>query len=248
MNAGHGAMLGLLRPVCLLAVITAGLTGQPGAGSGRTVARVTPHQASLTSLTLTSTGSDGQPADAASSQADVAAGGGYAAFQSRAALHVTASVPQTGAAQPGVSSVYVHGLVTGTTTLLSDAANGDATAPAISADGRLVSYEQNGDVYLAGRQASGSAGTTPRAIWCCAGSPARRTTSTTNTSHPAQRSWAAPRPGSRRADPGCPPMAARSSTRRSSPRSRLNCPSRRRSVRMPAPGRARPPTASSRRP
>jgi hypothetical protein len=151
-------MLGLLRPVCLLAVITAGLTGQPGAGSGRTVARVTPHQASLTSLTLTSTGSDGQPADAASSQADVAAGGGYAAFQSRAALHVTASVPQTGAAEPGVSSVYVHGLVTGTTTLLSDAANGDATAPAISADGRLVSYEQNGDVYLAGRQASGSGG------------------------------------------------------------------------------------------
>lgn len=158
MNAGYRAMPGLLGPVCLLAVVTVGLTGQPGAASGRTVARVTPHQASLTSLTLTSVGSDGQPAGAASSQADVAADGGYAAFQSRAALSVTASVPQTGPGQPGVSSVYVHGLRTGTTTLLSDAANGDATAPGISADGRLVSYEQNGDVYLADRQASGSGG------------------------------------------------------------------------------------------
>jgi hypothetical protein len=156
MNAGHGAMRSLLRPVCLLAVLAAGLAGQPGTVSGLTVTKVPPHQASLTSLTLTSVGSDGTPANAPSSQAAVAAGGGYAAFQSRAALHVTASVPQTGQGGPGVSSVYVHGLVTGTTTLLSDAANGDATAPAISADGRLVSYEQNGDVYLADRQASGS--------------------------------------------------------------------------------------------
>jgi hypothetical protein len=151
-------MLGWLRPVCLLAVVTAGLTGQPGIGSGLTTAtaRVTSHQVPLTSLTLTSAGSDGRPADAASSQADVAADGGYAAFQSRAALPVTASVPQTGKGEPGTSGVYVRGLVTGTTTLLSDAANGDATAPGISADGRLVSYEQNGDVYLADRQASGS--------------------------------------------------------------------------------------------
>lgn len=162
MNAGHGAMrgkgsaLGVLRPVCLLAVVTVALTGQPGTGGGLTVTKVTAHQASATSLTLTSVGSDGQPANAASSQADVAADGGYAAFQSRAALHVTASVPQTGEGEPGVSSVYVHGLVTGKTTLLSDAASGDASAPGISADGRLVSYEQSGDIYLADRQASGS--------------------------------------------------------------------------------------------
>ncbi|HEY2578054.1 MAG TPA: choice-of-anchor D domain-containing protein [Streptosporangiaceae bacterium] len=160
MNAGHRTMRGVLRPVCVLAVATAGLAGQPAMGSAlmatRVVTAAAPHQTPLTSLTLTSVGSDGQPANAASSQADVAADGGYAAFQSQAALHATASVPQTGEGEPGVSSVYVRGLVAGTTTLLSDEANGDATAPGISADGRLVSYEQNGDVYLANRQASGS--------------------------------------------------------------------------------------------
>jgi hypothetical protein len=158
MDAARKAKRIWLRPVCLLAVIAAGLTAGPAARPGQG-AELTVTQAagtSLTSLTLTSVGSGGQAANAASTQADVAADGGYAAFQSRAGLPVTASVPQTGEAAPGVSRVYVHGLVTGTTTLLSDAGGGDATAPGISADGKLVSYEQDGDVYLANRQASGS--------------------------------------------------------------------------------------------
>jgi hypothetical protein len=89
----------------------------------------------LTSLTLTSVEPDGTPAVGPSAQAAIAADGEYAAFVSPA-----------GAAD---DAVYRRDLVTGTTTLVSDTTGGAATAPDISANGRLMSYEQDGDVFVA---------------------------------------------------------------------------------------------------
>jgi hypothetical protein len=146
-----------LRLACLLA-LAAGLlaTGSPGGAL-----RIQPGASagSLTSLTLTSVGSDGSAADAASAQAAIASGGRYVAFESQAALGVSASV-QTNShslhnGSAPVSRIYVHDLVGGGTTLLSDPAGGDAEAPDISANGRLVSFEQRGNVYVADRQATG---------------------------------------------------------------------------------------------
>ncbi len=94
----------------------------------------------LTSLTLTSVGTAGP-----STQAAIAADGRYAAFVSGA-----------------VSAVYLRDLISGKTTLVSDAADGSATAPDISANGRLISYEQDGDVFVADgltvHQATGNSG------------------------------------------------------------------------------------------
>lgn len=59
----------------------------------------------------------------------------------------------------GVSHVYVRDEAAGTTTLASDAKAGDAVAPDISADGKLVSYELGAggadNVYVTDRQAAG---------------------------------------------------------------------------------------------
>jgi hypothetical protein len=54
------------------------------------------------------------------------------------------------------SSVYLRDTIDGTTTLLSDPADGNATAPTISANGALVGYEQGGNVYVADRQVTGT--------------------------------------------------------------------------------------------
>ncbi|MGD0556584.1 MAG: choice-of-anchor D domain-containing protein [Streptosporangiaceae bacterium] len=105
----------------------------PGGAAGRAAG-------GLTSLTLTSVGTAGP-----STQAAIAADGRYAAFVSGA-----------------VSAVYLRDLVSGKTTLVSDAADGSATAPDISANGRLISYEQDGDVFVADgptvHQATGNSG------------------------------------------------------------------------------------------
>jgi hypothetical protein len=91
--------------------------------------------AGLTSLTLTSVEPDGTPAAGPSTQAAIAADGEYAAFVSPAGA--------TG------DAVHRRDLVNGTTTLVSDATGGAATAPDISANGRLISYEQDGEVFVA---------------------------------------------------------------------------------------------------
>jgi Tol biopolymer transport system component len=90
--------------------------------------------AGLTSLTLTSVDPDGTPAAGPSTQAAIAADGEYATFVSPA-----------GAAG---DAVYRRDLVNGTTTLVSDTTGG-ASAPDISANGQLISYEQGGNVFVA---------------------------------------------------------------------------------------------------
>lgn len=162
-----GGLGGAGRLACVLALTAAGLAAgarlqaAPAGPAAAGVVRVTADsRPPSTSLTLTSVGSDGQAADAPSTQAAVAANGRYVAFQSQASLHVTASVapaltPRPGVAPP-VSSIYLRDLVAGTTALLSNPAGGDATVPSISATGLLASYEQDGEVYAANRQASGS--------------------------------------------------------------------------------------------
>jgi hypothetical protein len=160
MSSGRRDRTGTVRLACVLTLATSVLA----AGSAGEAARVGPASpagnGALTSLTLTSVGSDGKAAQAPSTQSALAAGGGYVAFTSQAALPVSASAPADGRfspyGQPPVSRIYVHDLQAGETTLLSDPADGDATAPDISANGRLVSYEQGGDVYVADRQATGS--------------------------------------------------------------------------------------------
>jgi hypothetical protein len=94
----------------------------------------------LTSLTLTSVDPDNQPAAGPSTQAAIAADGKYAVFVSAAG---------------SVSAVYLRDIITGQTTPVSDPADGNATAPDISANGELISYEQDGDVFVAVRDANG---------------------------------------------------------------------------------------------
>lgn len=102
-----------------------------GAGSG------------LTSLTLTSIGTDGRPVSGSSDQAALAEDGRYVAFAVG-------------------SAIYRRDMISATTTMVSDLATGAATAPDISADGRLISYQQDDDVFVAsGRtvhQATGNRG------------------------------------------------------------------------------------------
>jgi hypothetical protein len=146
-----------LLMAALLTGLLAGPSGRAAAGRPTTAAG-----SALTSLTLTSVGPDGQP-DAPSTQAALAAGGQYAAFQFRPAQQAAEPGP-TASARGGrkfvidgldqPSSIYLRDLSGATTTRLSDPADGNATGPTISADGRLVGYEQGGNVYVADRQAT----------------------------------------------------------------------------------------------
>ena len=115
-----------------------------------------------TATTLTSVGSDAAPATATSARSAIAENGRYAAFQSDATLKVSASVVPPGRTppQPGTARVYVRDEIGQKTTLLSDPNAGNATAPSISASGRLVSYQLNGgagdEVVAVDRKATGA--------------------------------------------------------------------------------------------
>lgn len=139
--------------ISLLAIAAVTVVVAVGASPGRAISPPASPASGLTSLTLTSVGPDGKPADAASTQAAIAANGRYVAFESQAALATTREQP----GQEQQPEIYLRDLIAGTTTRVSDPADGAATAPGISASGRLVSYEQDGDVYVADRQAAGSA-------------------------------------------------------------------------------------------
>lgn len=109
-------------------------------------------------VTLASAGTGGAPATAPSVWPAIAAGGRHVAFASRARLRVSASVPGKPATTPDWR-VYLRDRRAGTTTLLSDPAAGNATAPTVSADGALTSYllDRGGttDVMVAGRSRGG---------------------------------------------------------------------------------------------
>jgi WD40-like Beta Propeller Repeat len=115
-----------------LAVLAAGLTllaAQQVADVGRT------------EFQLASIGSDGVAATTTTAQPALSADGAYTAFASTARLAVGAEVPQhPPETSAQLNRVYIHGRLTGTTTLLSDSGT-DASAPTISANGRLVAYE-----------------------------------------------------------------------------------------------------------
>lgn len=133
-------------PVTALPVPAAeGTIGRP-VGSNANPLATGPALPRGAALTLTSVGSDGKPRSAPSTEATVAANGRYVAFASRAAL-----VPGVGDDE----SVYLRDLVSDHTTLLSDPKDGDAEAPTISADGRLVGYQADApsdDVYVVDRR------------------------------------------------------------------------------------------------
>ncbi|HEX6525013.1 MAG TPA: choice-of-anchor D domain-containing protein [Streptosporangiaceae bacterium] len=118
----------LAGPLAMLMAVLAGAPPSPSHAGNP------PVPTDSTTLVLTSIGTNGRPFRAPSTQAAIAPGGRYAAFQEG-------------------SGIYVRDITGGTTTLLSDPAHGAATAPDISANGRLVSYEQGGQVYAADRRA-----------------------------------------------------------------------------------------------
>lgn len=120
-----------------------------------------------TKTILTSVGSDGAAATAPNARPAIAENGRYVAFQSQATLNVSGTVvpppppiqaPEALAPVPNWR-VYVRDQIGNTTSLLSNPATGSATAPTISADGKLVSYLlDNGtenNVFVVNRQATG---------------------------------------------------------------------------------------------
>lgn len=117
-------------------------------------------------VTLTSAGSGGAAASAPSALPAMAAGGRYVAFQSRASLRVSGSVP----GKPATTwRVYLRDQAAKTIELLSDPAAGNATAPTVSADGGLTSYllDRNGsgtDVMVAGTPRGGTGGLVARQV------------------------------------------------------------------------------------
>jgi Tol biopolymer transport system component len=108
-----------------------------------------------TEFLLASIGNDGVPANATTAQPALSANGDYTAFVSPANLTVGAEVPQHPTeGQP--NRVYVRGRLANTTTLLSDMGAGEATAPSIDGDGRLVAYETTNQIDVADRRATGA--------------------------------------------------------------------------------------------
>jgi Tol biopolymer transport system component len=124
-----GVSAGLVVVGAVLVGLPAGTAAWADAPTGRT------------EFLLSSAGDNGSPAVTGGGQPALAAGGGSTAFVSGSALAVGASVPQTPTEGTSAADrVYVHSRLTGATTLLSDAGAGAASAPDISADGRLVAY------------------------------------------------------------------------------------------------------------
>lgn len=146
-----------LSIVIMIGLLTGGLLladGPVGAAPG--------DPAASTEITLTSVGSDGAAADSESGQPALAANGRSVAFSSAATLATSAGVDQTSIEGPSGNRVYVRDRNAGTTSVLSDGGAGDATAPSISADGRLVAYaadefgSEQSQIVVVDRQATGA--------------------------------------------------------------------------------------------
>ncbi len=159
-NHGRRGVLG--RGVyALLACAVVAMTGSAtGAAAGRTVGG--PSAPVLTKTFLTSVGTGGAAATAPSARPAISANGRYVAFQSQATLNVSASVvppPPPGSPPVSNSRVYVRDQTGTVTSQLSDPITGNATAPAISGTGKLVSYLFDGgienSVVVVNRQATG---------------------------------------------------------------------------------------------
>jgi hypothetical protein len=146
-----------LSIVIMIGLLTGGLLladGPVGAAPGDPTAS--------TEIKLASVGNDGAAADSESGQAALAANGRSVAFSSAATLAVGAGVDQTSIEGPSGNRVYVRDRIAGTTSVLSDGGSDDATAPSISADGRLVAYaadefgSEQSQIVVVDRQATGA--------------------------------------------------------------------------------------------
>ena len=101
-----------------------------------------------TGLSRVSVANNGEEADGPSSEPDISADGRYVVFTSSAANLVEGD-------DNGRDDVFVRDMVTGATTLISagrsdSSAAGDSAAPAISADGRYVSFSSDAPGLVAG--------------------------------------------------------------------------------------------------
>ena len=167
MGPNHRCLRGLLAVVAVTGLLTGAAAARVVAG-GAVAARVVADGTvldgasapPLTQTTLTSVGSDGAAAAEPNARAAIAENGGYVAFQSQAALKVSASVPGATPTTAPNWRVYARDDTTQTTSLLSDPGAGNATAPAISASGKLVGYLLDGgggnNVTVVNRQATGT--------------------------------------------------------------------------------------------
>ncbi|MEA2420921.1 MAG: hypothetical protein QOF55_20, partial [Thermoleophilaceae bacterium] len=93
--------------------------------------------AGTTVLASRADGVTGVPADAAVSDVSVSDDGRYVAFDTRATNLVT------GVTTSGIDRAYVRDMVSGTTTLVEQAAGDNAVRPEISADGHSVAFASN---------------------------------------------------------------------------------------------------------
>jgi Tol biopolymer transport system component len=96
-----------------------------------------------TALTRVSVAADGAQADGPSQEPDISENGRFVAFSSAA----TNLAPGD---DNGRSDVFVKDRLTGSVQLVSKAADGDSRAPAISADGRFVSFWSDATDLVAG--------------------------------------------------------------------------------------------------
>lgn len=158
----HRCLRGLLAVVAVTGLLTGAVAARVVAAGAVADGAVLDGASAppLTQTTLTSVGSDGAAAAEPNARAAIAENGGYVAFQSQAALKVSASVPGASPTTAPDWRVYARDDRAQTTSLLSDPGAGNATAPAISASGKLVGYllDEGGgnNVMVVNRQATGS--------------------------------------------------------------------------------------------
>jgi hypothetical protein len=144
---------GLSLPVfAVVAALTATGAVVTGASTG---SAADAGQQQGTRFGLVSVTGSGAAADADSGQPALSADGRYTAFVQQS------PAPSWEPGFPDVHGVYVHDRLSGATTLVSDVPGDDATAPSISANGRLVAEQtgtgavRDGQIAVADRQATG---------------------------------------------------------------------------------------------
>jgi hypothetical protein len=150
-----------MRALAACAVVAT--TGLAAAGAAAGGVFAGPPAPALTKTTLTSVGTGGAAATASNARPAISANGRYVAFQSQATLNVSGSVVPPSSAPPAAAPnwrVYVRDQTGQVTSLLSNPDTGNATAPAISGTGKLVSYLFDGgienNVVVVNRQATGT--------------------------------------------------------------------------------------------
>jgi hypothetical protein len=163
-NHGQRGVLGrgLYALAACAVVATTGLAAAAGAAAGGVFAG--PSAPALTKTVLTSVGTGGAAATASNARPAISASGRYVAFQSQATLNVSGSVVPPSSAPAAAATdnwrVYVRDQTGQVTSLLSNPNTGNATAPAISGTGKLVSYLFDGgienNVVVVNRQATGT--------------------------------------------------------------------------------------------